>query len=50
MEREMKTCIREITAAMRNYGFAKILNRTISEKIIPSNENDVIFFSFCNLN
>ena len=32
IEREMKSCICEITAAMRKYGFAKMLNRTLQRR------------------
>ncbi len=40
MDKEMKVRIREITAAMRKYGFGKLLSKTIKEKILPSNEED----------
>ena len=36
----MKKRVREITAAMRKYGFGKLLNRTLKEKIFPSKEED----------
>lgn len=36
----MKVRIREITAAMRKYGFGKLLNKTIKEKIIPSKDEE----------
>ena len=34
----MKVRIREINAALRKYGFGKVLKRTIKEKILPSDE------------
>ena len=40
MEKEMKNRIREITAAMRKYGFGQLLKRTIKEKILPSKEEE----------
>ena len=40
MDKEMKVRIREITAAMRKYGFGKLLNKTIKEKIIPSKDEE----------
>ena len=36
----MKNRIREITAAMRKYGFGKLLNKTLKEKILPSKEEE----------
>ena len=36
----MKNRIREINAALRKYGFGKVLKRTLKEKIIPSKEDD----------
>ncbi|WP_405290936.1 ABC1 kinase family protein [Methanobrevibacter sp.] len=44
MDREMKARIREITAALRKYGFGKILNRTVKEKILPSKEEEYDIF------
>ena len=40
----MKARIREITAAMRKYGFGKLLSKTIKEKIIPSKEEEYDIF------
>lgn len=40
MDKEMKNRIREITAAMRKYGFGKLLNKTLKEKILPSKEEE----------
>ena len=40
MEKEMKARIREITAAMRKYGFGQILNKTLKEKILPSKDEE----------
>lgn len=36
----MKSRIREITAALRKYGFGKFLNKTVKEKILPSKEEE----------
>ena len=36
----MKARLREITAALRKYGFGKLLTRTIKEKIIPSKDDE----------
>ena len=36
----MKTRIREITAAMRKYGFGKLLSKTLKDKILPSKEEE----------
>lgn len=36
----MKARIREITAAMRKYGFGQILNKTLKEKILPSKDEE----------
>ncbi|WP_405304654.1 ABC1 kinase family protein [Methanobrevibacter sp.] len=44
MDKEMKARIREITAAMRKYGFGKLLSKTIKEKIIPSKEEEYDIF------
>ena len=44
MEREMKIRIREITAALRKYGFGKIVNKTIKEKILPSKDDEYDIF------
>ena len=40
----MKVRIREITAAMRKYGFGKLLTRTIKDKILPSKEEEYDIF------
>ncbi len=40
----MKVRIREITAALRKYGFGKVVNRTIKEKILPSKEEEYDIF------
>jgi ubiquinone biosynthesis protein len=40
MEKEMKNRIREITAAMRKYGFGQILSKGIKEKILPSKDEE----------
>ena len=40
MDKEMKVRIREITAAMRKYGFGKLLSKTLKEKILPSKEEE----------
>ena len=40
----MKVCIREITAALRKYGFGKVVNRTIKEKIFPSKDDEYDIF------
>ena len=44
MEKEMKVRIREITAALRKYGFGKVVNRTIKEKIFPSKDDEYDIF------
>ena len=36
----MKNRIREITAALRKYGFGKLLNKGIKEKILPSRDEE----------
>ena len=40
MDKEMKMRIREITAAMRKYGFGKLLSKTLKDKILPSKEEE----------
>ena len=40
----MKARIREITAALRKYGFGKVLNKTIKDKILPSKEEEYDIF------
>ena len=40
MDKEMKNRLREITAALRKYGFGKLLTRTLKEKILPSKEEE----------
>ena len=40
MEKEMKSRIREITAAMRKYGFGKLLGKTVKQKILPSGDEE----------
>ena len=40
----MDTRIREITGGLRKYGFGKVLNRTIKEKIFPSKEEEYDIF------
>ena len=40
----MKVRIREITAALRKYGFGKVVNRTIKEKIFPSKDDEYDIF------
>jgi ubiquinone biosynthesis protein len=40
MEKEMKSRIREITSAMRKYGFGQILSKGIKEKILPSKDEE----------
>ena len=40
----MKNRIREITAAMRKYGFGSVLSKTIKEKILPSKEEEYDIF------
>ena len=40
----MKSRIREITAAMRKYGFGKLLNKTIKDKILPSKDEEYDLF------
>ncbi|WP_405274815.1 ABC1 kinase family protein [Methanobrevibacter sp.] len=44
MDRGMDTRIREITGGLRKYGFGKVLNRTIKEKIFPSKEEEYDIF------
>lgn len=36
----MKNRVREINAAMRKYGFGKLLTRTLKEKILPSKDEE----------
>ncbi len=36
----MKIRVREINAALRKYGFGKVLTKTLKEKIIPSKDDD----------
>ena len=45
----MKARLREISAALRKYGFGKFLNRTIKEKILPSKEEEYNMFLDPNL-
>lgn len=40
----MKNRVREITAALRKYGFGKVVNRTLKEKILPSKEEEYDIF------
>lgn len=40
----MKIRLREITAAMRKYGFGKFLNKTIKDKILPSKDEEYDIF------
>ena len=40
----MKARIREITAALRKYGFGKAVNRTIKQKILPAKEEEYDIF------
>lgn len=40
MDKEMKARVREITAAMRKYGFGKLLDKTIKDKILPSKDEE----------
>ncbi len=40
----MKARVREITAALRKYGFSKAINRTIKEKILPAKEEKYDIF------
>ncbi|WP_407424107.1 ABC1 kinase family protein [Methanobrevibacter sp.] len=40
MDKEMKARIREINEALRKYGFGKLLNKAIKEKILPSKEEE----------
>ena len=40
----MKSRIREITEAMRKYGFGQVLNRTLKQKILPSKEEEYDIF------
>ena len=44
MDKEMKSRIREITAAMRKYGFGKLLSKTIKDKILPSKDEEYDLF------
>ncbi|WP_296881232.1 AarF/ABC1/UbiB kinase family protein [uncultured Methanobrevibacter sp.] len=44
MEKEMKVRLRQITAAMRKYGFSKVLNKTVKEKIFPSRGEEYNLF------
>ena len=44
MEKEMKNRIREITEAMRKYGFGKFLSKTIKDKILPSKDEEYDIF------
>ena len=39
MDKEMKKRIREITAAMRKYGFGSLLSKTLKDKILPSKDD-----------
>lgn len=36
----MKNRVREITAALRKYGFGQLLSKTLKEKILPSKEEE----------
>ena len=40
MDKETKARMREITKALGKYGFGKILNKTITDKIIPGRHKD----------
>lgn len=40
MEKEIKNRVREITAALRKYGFGQLLSKTLKEKILPSKEEE----------
>ncbi len=40
MDREAKKRVREITAALRKYGFGKLLNKGIKNKIFPAKEEE----------
>lgn len=40
----MRNRIREITAAMRKYGFGELLSKTLKDKILPSKEEEYSIF------
>ena len=40
MDKETKKRMREITAVLRKYGFGKLLNKGIKNKIFPAKEDE----------